>query len=93
MSRYYDMRLVRKECPDPTGNDLRSHHHWSLRGKNYRVSWGLWFDYDHKNFGCPIEININTPKVNRMIRPFTKTQRWVVSSQRPGMWEKIQRYG
>ena len=61
----------------------KDHAHWSLHGKRFRMSWSLWWDYDRRNFDCPIEVHINTPKKRYLIRPFSKAQAYDWSA---GKW-------
>lgn len=67
------MGLVRKSCPDPMGS-AKDHAHWSWHVKNLNISWSLWWDYDHRHFGCPIEVQIKTSKKRWLVRPFSKAQ-------------------
>ena len=76
------MKIVRRACPDPTGHDLKDHHHWSIYTKTGRISWGLWFDYDHRNFGCPCEVIVARAKTSMIYtyRPFVRKNRLIKRS-------------
>lgn len=67
------MKLVRKKCPDPMGRG-KPHAHWSIHASKFVIFWTGWFDYDRKNFGTPIEVNLHTAHKYYLIRPFSKAQ-------------------
>ncbi len=73
------MRLIRQPCPDPIG-DVGVHHHWSIKTKNHQLHWGGFWDYDHVNFGVPVELiwvrmRKDGSGIYRYFRPFDKGKR------------------
>jgi hypothetical protein len=38
------------------------------------IYWTLWWNEDHRLYGCPIEFNIHTEKYYILVRPFSKSQ-------------------
>ena len=69
------MKVVRKRCPDPIKSG-EYHHHWRIISKKVKIYPNLWWDWDRKNFGSPIEVGIFTSKKYWLIRPFSKSQGW-----------------
>jgi hypothetical protein len=69
------MKLVLHECSNH--DDEGTHTHWAIRSKRMIITGTLWGDWERRSgFGTPIELMIDTPRREYLVRPFCKSQRW-----------------